>query len=280
MNETGYQTIISAGELKAIWENQQVVLLDCRYYLIEPDRGRREYLQAHIPGAHYLDIGLDLSGPVLPGITGRHPLPDPQVLESTLQQCGINSDSQVVAYDQLNGAYAVRAWWLLRWLGHVKVAVLDGGFAAWKAAGYQVDNVWPPPAKGNFTMDVRDQLIVSKEEIQHPSFPLIDSREYERYTGQREPIDPIAGHIPGAICMPYLDNIHADGTWRSKEELKQKFSAIQSNPFVAPVFYCGSGVTACHNILAYKIATGADARLYPGSWSEWIQYYPAETGPQ
>ncbi|HJW31189.1 MAG TPA: sulfurtransferase, partial [Saprospiraceae bacterium] len=225
----------------------------------------------------FLDIGKDLSAPVVKGVTGRHPLPDPAIMASTFESCGITAGTQVVAYDQSNGMYASRAWWLLNWLGHTDVAVLNGGFKAWMAAGFPVDNQWTPPAEGHITLTLRKELTVTKEEVAGHNFPLVDSREYKRFIGEIEPIDPVAGHIEGAVCMPYQDNVNEDGTWKSPDFLKQKFRELSSST-PEPVFYCGSGVTACHNILAYKIATGHNARLYGGSWSEWINYYPPVTG--
>ena len=274
-----YDTLISADELHQLNARGDVVILDCTYYLNDFDKGRREYLNAHIPGAYFMDIGHDLSSPVIQGVTGRHPLPDPEVLTFALQACGINQGSQVVAYDQMNGVYASRAWWLLNWLGHTRVAILNGGFAAWKEAGLNTDNQWPPPKKGNFKAQVRNELTIEKELVNTTKNTIIDSREYKRYIGEVEPIDPIAGHIPGAICIPYVDNVDEKGIWKSKEFFLEKFSSLPADVATAPVFYCGSGVTACHNIFAYKMATGRDAKLYGGSWSEWINYYPIKVGP-
>jgi len=272
-----FQTLISVDQLSTICNEPTTVILDCRFYLADTNKGRQEYLQRHIPGAFYLDIGIDLSSPVIKGVTGRHPLPHPDVIASSLRAAGLNPDSQVVVYDQLNGGYASRAWWLCKWLGHDNVALLDGGFEAWKSAGLPLDNQWPAPAKGKFQYHLRNELITGIEEIKGLQETLVDSREYKRFTGETEPIDPIAGHIQGAVCIPYVDNTNEKGIWKSPEVLSEKFGSIRPS-IEPPVFYCGSGVTACHNILAYKIATGLDARLYPGSWSEWINYYPAVTG--
>jgi len=272
-----YQTLITVEQLASIIKDDSIVVLDCRYYLADWTKGRKEYLHSHIPGAYYLDIGYDLSAPVIKGITGRHPLPNPEVLASTLQETGLNNESQVVVYDQSIGGYASRAWWLLNWLGHKNVAVLNGGFEAWNAKNLPQDNQWPAPKHGTFKFQLRDELTTSMEEVLSLKVPLVDSREFKRYTGESEPIDPIAGHISGAVCLPYTDNATASGMWKSPEELNKKFAVLESDN-EPPVFYCGSGVTACHNILAYKIATGRDARLYPGSWSEWINYHPAVKG--
>jgi thiosulfate/3-mercaptopyruvate sulfurtransferase len=269
-------TLISLDDFIDLQRKQSVVLLDCTFYLMEPAQGRREYLQAHIPGAFYLDTNHDLSAPVVPHVTGRHPLPNPEVLANTLRQCGLNHGMQVIAYDQSNGVYASRAWWLLNWLGHKEVAVLDGGFKNYIAHQHPVDNQWPPPLKGNFVPNVQSQMAVTMEDILRDRSSLVDSREYSRYAGEHEPIDAIAGHIPGAICIPYQDNVTADGFWQKPAYLEKKFSDL-SNTIDTPVFYCGSGVTACHNILAYKLATGKEAKLYGGSYSEWINYHPVET---
>ncbi len=261
--------LISIPELQSVYENSNIVLLDCRNYLDDDSKGRSEYLIRHIPGAVYFDLKHDLSGPIIPGVSGRHPLPDATVLIYKLKAAGINTDSLVVAYDHSNGVYASRAWWLLRWLGHHQVRVLDGGFSGWLAHDRAIDNKWPLPAPGDFEGIPNPSLIVTMDTIPQHINALIDSRELRRYTGEYEPIDSIGGHIPGAICIPYQDNVRADGYWKKKDELKARFDSITETP----VFYCGSGVTACHNILAYKIAIGDDALLYPGSWSEWIQHH-------
>ncbi len=266
-----HQTLISPEELIISYRNDNTVIFDCRFYLEDPAKGRKEYMEGHIPGAVYLDLTHDLSSPVIKGITGRHPLPHPEILGSTMRAAGLDSTIQAVVYDQSNGAYASRAWWLLRWLGHEHVAVLDGGCTAWKFIHGDIDNQWTLKSPGHFQPRIQRQLMVNMNELDKMAAPLIDSREYRRYTGEYEPIDPVAGHIPGAICMPYMDNTDPTGRWKSKDELKEKFSGSIPES-VIPVFYCGSGVTACHNILAYKIGTGKDAILYPGSWSEWINY--------
>ncbi len=267
-----YTTLISIDDFSDIKLNPDTIIFDCRFYLNDPSKGRKEYLQSHIPGAVYLDVNHDLSSPVIKGVTGRHPLPHPEILTSTLKASGMNNESQVIVYDQSNGAYASRAWWLLRWLGHNNVAVLDGGFKAWNTHELPVDNQWPLPSPGNFSSAVQNEMTVEMKSLDPVKAPLIDSREYQRYIGEIEPIDPVAGHIPGAICIPYMGNTSEEGIWESADELKKRFADIESSSIDSPVFYCGSGVTACHNILAYKIATGKDARLYPGSWSEWINY--------
>jgi len=272
-----YHTLISVDEFYELRHHEGIVIFDCLFYLNDTSKGRKEYLQGHIPGAVYLDIAHDLSSPVIKGVTGRHPLPHPEILTSALKAGGLNKDSQVIVYDQSNGTYASRGWWLLRWLGHDDVAVLDGGIGAWNSAHFPLDNQWPLPSPGNFEAHLQYNLTVKMEGIDKISDPLVDSREYLRYTGEYEPIDPVAGHIPGAVCLPYMENTNETGTLKTVAELRKRFADIESSFTESPVFYCGSGVTACHNILAYKIATGKDARLYPGSWSEWINYNKLKT---
>lgn len=273
-----FDTLISTEEVLSLLDKDNTVILDCRYSLTDYDAGRKDFLNSHIPGAFYMDLGHDLSAPVIQGITGRHPLPNPEVFTFTLRAAGLNADSQVIVYDQSNGAYAARAWWLLNWLGHQRVAVLNGGFAAWEKENLPVDNQWPAPKGGNFRPILHQDLIVDKEYVYETTDAIVDSRAYERFTGEKEPLDPVAGHIEGAICLPFANNFQPDGYWRSPKELAEKFAASNLSTEKKPIFYCGSGVTACHNILAYKVATGRLARLYPGSWSEWINYYPPTIG--
>ncbi len=275
---SAYDTLVSTSELLALLEDANTVILDCTYVLGSAGRGRQDYLKNHIPGAYYMDLGHDLSAPVIKGVTGRHPLPHPDSIAATLCAAGLDSGSQVIVYDQLNGAYASRAWWLLNWLGHSQVAVLNGGFAAWQKEGLPVDNQWPTPKQGNFQVKLNQGLLVDKEFVHNTHDTLVDSRAFERYTGEKEPLDPIAGHIEGASCLPFTENLREGGRWKTKAELTKRFSEASLLEVENPIFYCGSGVTACHNILAYKIATESDARLYSGSWSEWINYYPATIG--
>jgi thiosulfate/3-mercaptopyruvate sulfurtransferase len=167
-------------------------------------------------------------------------------------------------------------WWLLNWLGHKNVAVLDGGFPAWKNQGLEIDNQWPLPLNGQFSHNLNSNLVVTMRSLYDDDAFIVDSRDERRHRGEFEPIDPVAGHIPGSICIPYMNNTDVNGFWKPVDELQKNFAKIlHAEP--GPVFYCGSGVTACHNILAYRIATGKDARLYPGSWSEWIIYNKVES---
>lgn len=272
-----YTTLISIEDAQELLASGNAVWLDCSFALQDTALGRQQYMAGHIPGAHYLDLNHDLSSPVIQGVTGRHPLPDPEVIRLRFSQCGIHDHTQVIVYDQTNGAYASRAWWLLQWLGHEAVAVLDGGFAAWKTQALPIDNRWTAPVEGHLTPVIRDDMIIRKESIPTLTAKLIDSREKIRFTGASEPIDSVAGHIPGAVCLPFGENMEADGKWKNKEALRLRFQEIGDADH-PPVFYCGSGVTACHNVLAYKIATDRMAQLYPGSYSEWINYYPVVQG--
>ena len=267
-----YYPLISVSSLLDSYDTPGTIIFDCTFYLDDEFKGRKEYLEGHIPGAVYLHLTHDLSSPVIKGVTGRHPLPHPEVLAATLRASGVNNSSTIIVYDQAAGAYAARLWWLIRWMGHDEVYVLDGGIKAWKNEKGPLDNEWPLPLPGNFQYQLRPEFVITMDEIDPEKSPLVDSRDYKRYTGEFEPIDPVAGHIPGAICFPFADNTDSSGMWKSKEALNERFSEISTQD-PPPVFYCGSGVTACHNILAYKIATGVDARLYAGSWSEWINYH-------
>lgn len=278
MTPSYFDTLINTDQLVERMKQPGLVVLDCRFWLMDKARGRKEYLVGHIPGAHYLDPEQDLSSPQIPGVTGRHPLPHPEVIASTMRAAGVSSDTQVVVYDQSTGAFAARAWWLLRWLGHNQVAVLNGGFGAWAAEGRVTDNQWYPPSHGTIQVQLRHDMTLERQGVAALASGIYDSRDYKRFTGETEPIDPVAGHISGAVCLPHAENNLDTGYWKSPEDLQRRFANVVPSSAGQPVFYCGSGLTACHNILAYKVATGQDALLYPGSWSEWIHYYPAETG--
>ena len=271
-----YETLLSVDELaNLINDHTPVIIVDCRFLLANVNWGLEEYMRSHIPNAIYAHMNEDLSGPIISGETGRHPLPDPAVFVEWVQKAGISNQSQVIVYDQGNGGMAARLWWLMRWLGHDAVAVLDGGWVAWQHANMPVDDSIPQPERSAFIPSMRPELIVNADEVgewacdmQHV---VVDSREARRYAGIEEPIDPVAGHIPGAINKPFGENNNPDGTWKTKEELRQRFSAlVENNKGEDVAFYCGSGVTASQNVLAFKHAGFGDAKLYPGSWSEWI----------
>jgi thiosulfate/3-mercaptopyruvate sulfurtransferase len=257
-----YTTLVAPAVLAEHLEDSGWVVVDCRF-------------ASHIPGAVYAHLDDDLSGSVVAGLTGRHPLPTPEQLAQTLGAWGIGNRTQVVAYDDANGSYAARLWWTLRWLGHRDVAVLDGGWAAWTRGGFPVSSSVQARVGATFVPEPQPQLVADVEAVeqmrQDTAFRVVDSRALERYRGEHEPIDPVAGHIPGAVCVPFGANVNADGTFRTPEELRERFGLLTKVvPADRTVFYCGSGVTAAHNVLAYAHAGLGDARLYPGSWSEWI----------
>jgi thiosulfate/3-mercaptopyruvate sulfurtransferase len=271
-----YTTILSTTELVEHLTDPNWVILDCRFYLTEPERGEKEYLQAHIPGAVYVHLNRDLSGKVIPGVTGRHPLPEVEVAAETFSRLGITEGMQVVTYDAEGGALAAaRAWWMLRWLGHEAVAVLDGGWVLWKREGRLVKEGVEARPYQKFTPRPRPELVVSAEEVMQmsgdPTYRILDSRSEERYHGINEIIDPVGGHIPGAKPAPYAGNLQLDGFFRPKEGLQKRFKyLLKGIPAERCIFYCGSGVTAAVNVLAVAHAELGDAKLYAGSWSEWI----------
>jgi thiosulfate/3-mercaptopyruvate sulfurtransferase len=251
-----------------------LAVIDCRFDLMDPGAGHRTYLAGHIPGARYADLNADLSAPVS-AASGRHPLPRPELLAATLGRLGIGNDSQVVAYDEANGSFAARLWWLLRWLGHSSVAVLDGGFKAWISAGGASVPGEDHGDRKVFVPRMDSQAVVGSEDIlpllesQHL---LLDARSAERYAGAAEPIDPVAGHIPGAVNHPLTLNLAGDGRFLPPEELHRRWAArLAGRPVQEVIAMCGSGVTACHNLLSLEIAGLRGAKLYAGSWSEWIR---------
>ncbi|MCO6438974.1 MAG: sulfurtransferase [Phycisphaerae bacterium] len=280
-----FQTLISVDELKAHLGDPQVAIVDCRFALDDKQAGRRAYLEAHVSGAVYAHLDDDLAAPVIAGRTGRHPLPKIEEFVRRLSQWGIDDRVQVVAYDNAGGAFAARMWWMLRWLGHDAAAVLDGGWKAWVEAGGSIASGNEERPTRHFTARARADRAVATEEVlsqlNDSRLFLVDSRAAERYRGEVEPLDPVAGHIPGAVNLPYGENLAADGRFKSRAELCQRFEkALGPRDAGNVAFYCGSGVTACHNILAFAHAGLGDALLYPGSWSEWVAdgTRPVETG--
>jgi thiosulfate/3-mercaptopyruvate sulfurtransferase len=266
-----YHTIIDAHELNHHLNDANWRIIDCHFDLMDTDLGRKLYLSEHIPGAIYAHLDNDLSGYVVPGETGRHPLPTIAGIAALLGQWGIDNNTQVIVYDDKKGAIAARVWWMFRYLGHEQVAVLNGGFTHWKKAGFATNNDIPTYNRRSFVTHVQEQWVKEADVVatwsQQPSYSLVDSRTPERYRGEEEPIDPVAGHIPGAINMPFSDNWDEHGLLKSPAQLRERFANLP--PAEKTIFYCGSGVTACHNILAYAHAGLGDACLYPGSWSEW-----------
>jgi thiosulfate/3-mercaptopyruvate sulfurtransferase len=273
-----YTSLISTTELAAHPDNPDWAILDCRYSLTVPGRGRSDYQAAHIPGAVYVHLDNDLCAPMIPGKTGRHPLAPMEKLVENFSSWGIGDGVQVVVYDDWpggSGAIAARLWWTLRYLGHQDVAVLDGGWVRWWSEGHPLQSGEDRRPKRVFTPRPRPELIASSDEVDQmrtdPSYRLFDSRSADRYRGENETIDPVAGHIPGAISAPYEDNVGPGGLFLPPETLRKRFLALLGDvPANRAVFYCGSGVTATHNLVALARAGLGDARLYIGSWSEWI----------
>jgi thiosulfate/3-mercaptopyruvate sulfurtransferase len=266
--------VVSPQWLSEHLDDPQIVIVDCRFSLADPELGQRQYQTSHILGAYYLDLNRDLSSPVQRH-GGRHPLPNPTELAEKLAAIGINSqETLVVAYDDSRFAFAARLWWLLRYLGHDRVALLDGGFAAWQAAGYAVTDALPTPQKGKFVPNERSHLWVDIDTVKArkdlPGVVLVDSREGDRYRGEREPIDPIAGHIPGAVNYPWQEVTNAQGNLRPTSDQQHRWEELKDAAEI--MVYCGSGVTACVNLLSLEIAGIHNSKLYAGSWSDWCSY--------
>jgi thiosulfate/3-mercaptopyruvate sulfurtransferase len=266
-------TLISVAELARHIADPAYIIFDCRHELTNSEFGRKAYAESHLPGAFFAHLDHDLAAP-LTGRNGRHPLPDRQVFAAWLASMGVSNDKQVVGYDNAGGVYASRLWWMLRWMGHRNVAVLDGGWQAWLAAGQAVTAEVPKPTPAKFSAKPGPDPVDAKyvlDHLQSPDMVLIDARANDRYHGQNETIDPVGGHIPGARNRFFKDNLTAQGFFKSPEQLREEF-----RPFVGSgspqtiVSQCGSGVTACHNLLAMDIAGLHGGRLYAGSWSEWI----------
>lgn len=276
MGESVFHTLLNAETLLSNLENPQYRIIDCRFSLADTEAGLNAYHAGHIPGAVYAHLDKDLSGLVIPGKTGRHPLPDQEAFIARLCAWGIDRDIQVIAYDDKTGMVAARLWWMLRILGHHRVAVLDGGFAGWQALpDAPITKEVPVIIPRKFRPEAPIGFSVNVDEVEqlrtNPEFVLIDSREPYRYRGESEPIDSVAGHIPGAVNSFFMDNLTPEGYFLSKKELRERFDSILDGKGAEKsIFYCGSGVSACHNILALAHAGLGDACLYPGSWSEWI----------
>lgn len=264
---------ISAAELAAIHSNGDVVVIDCRFALADPALGESQYAAAHIAGAHYLHLDRDLSG-VKGEHGGRHPLPSAAQFEGRLRALGVDSEppTLVIAYDDSRLAFASRLWWLLRYFGHERVRVLDGGYAAWCAAGLPTDAKIPAAASGNFRAQPRPELLVAHEQVRQlgERTALVDSREEARFLGLEEPIDPVAGHIDGALNRPWQQATGADGRLLDAAAQRQRWGGVADREDI--VVYCGSGVTACVNLLTLAQIGRDDARLYAGSWSDWCSY--------
>jgi len=267
-----FTTLIKPADLVDPLEDADWAVFDCRFTLTDPDAGRRAYGKEHIPGAVYVDLEKDLSSPVT-SQSGRHPLPNPELLAHKLGNWGVGDGTQVVVYDDSFGAMAGRMWWLLRWLGHDAVAVLDGGLPRWRREGYAVTDAPPALRRQRFVPRVREDLCVDNtgaaSAAEHGV--LIDARAEERFAGEVEPLDKVAGHVPGAVNLPYEDNLDIDGSFLPPDELRTMYGELcRGEAPSAVVHMCGSGVTACHNVLAMEVAGLSGSVLYAGSWSEWI----------
>ena len=260
-------TLVSTGELAANLAKWRV--FDCRHDLAKPDLGEQQYREGHIQGALFAHLERDLSGKKT-GRNGRHPLPDPQDFEKWLEKTGLTPKDQVVCYDAGPGSMAARLWWMLRWIGHDRVGVLDGGLAKWMREGRPVTVDVPIFTPLNYPLKVRKDLAVDVHAVEKSRAMMLDARAPARYRGEQEPIDPVAGRIPGAKNRFNMDNVSAQGTFKPAEELKKDFeSVLQGKSPSEVVHYCGSGVSACHNLLAMEIAGLKGGKLYAGSWSEW-----------
>ncbi|WP_445370917.1 sulfurtransferase [Methylomonas sp. HW2-6] len=270
-----YTTLVSAATLAANLDNPNWRIFDCRFSLADSAAGFKSYRSDHIPGAVYADLNKDLSSPVR-AYTGRHPLPNFDSLAEKLGKWGVNNRSQVVVYDDAGGAFAGRMWWLLRSMGHTQVAVLDGGYGHWRKQGLPTATALPKISASAFRayLDNRQWLSASQVEtgLASRSIILVDARTPERFLGKVEPIDPVAGHVPGAINRPLQSNLDRNGLFLAPDQLRRQINHLIS-PFPAErvVHMCGSGVTACHNLLAMEIAGLGGSKLYAGSWSEWIR---------
>ncbi|WKJ91828.1 sulfurtransferase [Methylomonas montana] len=269
-----YTTLVSAATLAANLDNPDWKIFDCRFSLADAQAGHRLYRQGHIPGARYADLNQDLSSPVQ-SYTGRHPLPNFKLLAEKLGSWGVNNRCQIVVYDDAGGAFAGRMWWLLRTMGHTQVAVLDGGFGHWQKQAMPITTALPKIATSPFRVYLDNRQWLSAAEVEdglaRRKIALIDARAPERFRGQQEPIDPVAGHVPKALNRPLQTNLDKDGLFLSADQLRQQFSRLVAPlPSEQVVHMCGSGVTACHNLLAMEIAGLSGSKLYAGSWSEWI----------
>ncbi len=264
---TDTYTLIEAEELAQL-EARDYFLFDCRFSLADDMAGEQDYATGHVAGAQYAHLNKQLSGPIIPGQTGRHPLPEREVFLQQIRQWGITNDAMVVAYDT-NGVYASRFWWMLRWMGHAKVLVLNGGIDAWTKAGHSLTQETTQFSPSTFLAKEPLTRSITVDQLPNVAGVLTDARDPARFRGEVEPIDPVAGHIPGASCLPFPANLNGE-TWKTAEVLKAQFLEAGLDPDTPITCYCGSGVSAAHNILALVHAGFPEPALYAGSWSEWI----------
>ena len=268
------QTIISVEELNKN-VNDNWFIFDCRFVLKDPNGGRNKFSQGHIPGAQFADMDTDLASPMTK-TSGRHPLPNPETLIEKLQQWGVNNDSQIICYDDISGAFAARMWWLMKWLGHKNTAVLDGGIEKWIANNFPLETEVVKKTKGNFSGKADNSMWVDidfvQKELAQNNLRLLDARSVERFTAFDKKTDPVPGHVPGAENFPFSENLTEQKIFLSAGKLQTRFEEVFSNTNQDQIIcMCGSGVTACHNLLAMSIAGLPMTRLYVGSWSEWIK---------
>ena len=277
------QILLSANRLDELIRQERCVVVDCRFDLVETERGRALWLDGHVPGAAYAHLDQDLSSPVGPA-TGRHPLPDDEKFARFLAAIGWSEDKLLVAYDEGPNAIAARLWWLMRYYGR-KAALLDGGLAAWRAAGYELESGAPVPSPApvpRLEADAGMVVCTGQQLVSEESALVLDARASERFSGESEPLDTRAGHIPGSVNRPFAANVLINGRFRNAAELKREFMRLLGNTEWKNVVHsCGSGVTACHNQFAMELAGLPGSRVYAGSWSEWIRdpQRPIETGP-
>jgi thiosulfate/3-mercaptopyruvate sulfurtransferase len=281
-----YSTLISADELKPHIGDTQWKIFDVRHDLFDREAGLRAYQAGHIPGARFVHIDDDLSG-TKTGRNGRHPLPPRDELAERFRAWGIDNGTQIVAYDAHGGQFAARLWWLARWLGHTSAAVLDGGWSAWLAASGAIDTGAPPPVEGSFVPFASKVAVRHTQEVfdalGYRARLIVDARLPERYRGEQEPIDPVAGHIPGALNRPWTQNLTSEQRFKPPAQLREEFTALLGDRTADRVAHqCGSGVTACHHLLAMEVAGLPGSALYAGSWSEWIAdpARPVRTGAE
>lgn len=268
--------LMSCEELLGRVDDEHVRIVDCRFSLMEPEAGKAQYLEGHIPNAVYAGLDQDLAAPTGPD-TGRHPLPDVKAFAETLARLGISNNTHVVVYDQAGGALAARLWWMLRWVGHVQASLLNGGIARWQALGMPLRSGRQDAVKKRFVPEVNSDLVLDVEEIVN-SLPhvealrLVDAREPQRFSGATEPIDPVAGHIPGALNVPYSRNLRENGSWEDPLALRKMWEDTLGDSLGSSwCVMCGSGVTACHLVASALLAGLPEPRVYIGSWSEWIR---------
>jgi thiosulfate/3-mercaptopyruvate sulfurtransferase len=273
---TVLNTLVDVETLAALVADDACRVVDCRSDLFDADKGSRDYLGGHIPGAVFADLDRDLAREITPD-TGRHPLPDPASFCRWLEGCGIGDTTQVIVYDYGNGALAARLWWMLHeWLGHTAVAVLDGGISAWQAAGHRLEGEVPAYPRATITCSPDEAAVATTAEIsaaigEKSPMVLLDARDKARFLGEHEPIDAVAGRVPGALNLPFVSSLGDDGQWLGVPALQALWEGVPRSDHERPVAMCGSGVTACHLVLSARVAGVPPPRLYVGSWSEWIR---------